>query len=846
MKRILLTVCPFLLFTPVALAAEPVDPCPPPDFYSVDDSPKFIVWQCSSGTTSCAAAPSAAPGAGCKSTCLESSESLVSGVPSYGKIIGIALSNGDTARWEESKGLELRVTRDVHGVASLYDRTAYAGVPVAVTPSGHRIVVLPDGSSQVHSPPVSASVVSKTPDQGQTAAEQGPSTGATGSAVLLINGSESVEHQLFVDDSGSFSLEVRYDHPDEDASAAGDPTAADPCALPAAQPLEALVVELSVETKEAFFTGLETKQVSLRAGERQRWLIKTERLLPEILQHDRDVLYGARLAIKAWPESSPDSLLVDDHVNFYRLFDVADDEHEDGVLAMARTLADGPQGVVRRRELRLVLPTAADVNILPNTPEFSFIEDAGKFFFQFDPASAEGRHTSHYQFQMSAVEDGKDIGELALRGVGEPRNKIRFNEHELSKAFQRLAILARDPRRAAVNPPDYLVHPALLPESELLLFDSSSKAEALAQDIKLRAEIRYGELFQGVEWTSALDPENTIDVGWQFRSNRHKNRWALGRAFTDLSDPDKVENWAAIKELVQNKAQYNKAELAYRLSEAVNPSHVKGITLYPDSILENHKGFGDNRMALTREQILNSFAKTLVHEVSHTMSLKHPIQVGTRIPAAWEYQRLIVADPAGASSFRLKFHGVETDPIPFEESGLKLAIWQALQALRTVGYWNYDAKHPGSYGVFIERCSGVAADHEYQEFVAACDGAANPQRTFIVQFVHQLEGVDLDNLEFVPSNAGIVETHKNGVTTTPVKKSASGVPAKADVAGRAEFDIMYGGMNDVNGLLRFEPNVSLEIIKMALALNYTPAEAEAAANTYAAIATQTDRFGEDF
>jgi hypothetical protein len=53
----------------------------------------------------------------------------------------------------------------------------------------------------------------------------------------------------------------------------------------------------------------------------------------------------------------------------------------------------------------------------------------------------------------------------------------------------------------------------------------------------------------------------------------------------------------------------------------------------------------------------------------------------------------------------------------------------------------------------------------------------------------------------------------------------TGVEAIIDLPGYKEnfikSDIMYGGFNDINGELRFRPGVSLEILEMALARDYT-------------------------
>ncbi len=61
-----------------------------------------------------------------------------------------------------------------------------------------------------------------------------------------------------------------------------------------------------------------------------------------------------------------------------------------------------------------------------------------------------------------------------------------------------------------------------------------------------------------------------------------------------------------------------------------------------------------------------------------------------------------------------------------------------------------------------------------------------------------------------------------------------------------ESDLMYGGYNDVEGKLGFQSGVSLEAMKMALALNYTETDVKKAIALFRALIVKYAQFGSDF
>ena len=336
-----------------------------------------------------------------------------------------------------------------------------------------------------------------------------------------------------------------------------------------------------------------------------------------------------------------------------------------------------------------------------------------------------------------------------------------------------------------------------------------------------------------------------MNLQWELRkNNRSKSPWAYGRTTTD--------SWDKIQEVITRKDEWNKAELAFRLAQVINPSLIETVQLWPDSMLESHQGFGDNKATLTFNQIVNGFAKTTAHEFSHTLGLQHPIQVGTKTPSKSEIQKLVLNRLTTPTKFRLEFQGVTTKDITFDPDlgKNKLAIWKALAPLRTIGYHNYIGGGDG-LGIFMAWCESILrptkpqdsldseqleiAKNQCQVATSPPGGTDPPKQTFLIMFSNHLEGYDLDQIKLVPSSVGSIQSVVDGITTVPIKekKYSTKQLARVPIPG-VEKDIMYGGYNDVTGKLSFQSGVSLEPLKMALGLNYTKEDVDKVVKLYKA------------
>jgi hypothetical protein len=313
--------------------------------------------------------------------------------------------------------------------------------------------------------------------------------------------------------------------------------------------------------------------------------------------------------------------------------------------------------------------------------------------------------------------------------------------------------------------------------------------------------------------------------------------------------------------------------LAFRLSRAINPEYRETIIVWPDSLLEEIPPSPKNQVILTRDQIVNTFAKTMIHEIGHSWSLDHPGKIYLT-PVKDTLQKLVLKQELSrTATFQLSFHGQTTEPLPYFETnpeipatrqGSGTTIWPALLNLSSTGYKNYDK---GGMGVYLYRCTYVikeaqhlrdeAAKTELEEvkrrrlervnlLIDQCTATPVNDRyfTFFFEFTEHLSGADVDRVTIIPPTAGAITIVEQGKKTFKVqtKRNQAGAVVSAKIDGDgfrySEADLFSDLMADINdaaGNLLFREGLSLEPLKMALALNYTKADVEKVVKLYSAM-----------
>ena len=807
---------------------------------------RFLTQYCLDNSVSAAASASAGtelPDCGGWSAIAEG------GVPSERATMGIVLPDGSQIRW----GLDTALA----SVFEKADRGPYLGeeyigpdLAEARFPNG---VVLGQEADHGYTalvpvgllPYWSSSVVPETPVE-PLELDLIPLMALDGSAVrdhLYVSdrksGADSARNSLTI----SLSLEAR--------NAMGHAVEADACS-------SRVRYDITTTTLEDFFeiSGDTTKELSIGTTHEVRLTLK-DLLEPGILEiTHNDLFYGAWIEIRATAIDSEGATEPLGTTGFalYRWADASDDEHEGRSIAMMRTLADGAGGVVRSRAVDVRVPPEAafELSAEPGS-EFSFVRDVATMTdgttdrtmsaFRFDPNPVTGRTRRFDALTLSR--DGRTVATIDIEGTAEPRQKIHFNETGLITQLRNIksdragkhaviedagslprnehgnvdwkALSTSDPARFSRIDEQLDVHPALVTEEEVDMLNAAATTAA----IKTQMQGLWGDLFDGLEWSSS--PADAVQLEWYVRSNRRAFPMGLTPA------PVGTDNYDELRRMFEFGAEYNKAETAYRLSERLNQTREQPVWLWPDSILENHAGQGDLSMSLTLDDFVNAMAKTAVHEVGHAFGLSHPVQSED---TGWAEVQLIHLPrdpefyPVGIS-FRGEGISVSLDDMEWP-GYLKrpAAIGWRLAELPSIGYETYGAQPWNYLGVTMARCTEDS-----------CPGVmpSRLESTYRLVFANHMG--TYDQPEFDVSDGTVITVEDGGGHNIVDQRTFGGRCVRAMVRERTEgpdrhtmlSDIMHGGYKDTAGKLRFRSGVSLELMKMALALDYDLDDAEVAA-----------------
>ena len=774
-----------------------------------------------------------------------------------GHMVGVVLSNGELIRWSDAVA------------ESKVEKSVYSG-DVQTTWSFSNGVVITQTYDETFLFS-RASTVSRVPSDNT---ETGSATGSEMSSnpvlistdpkpVVKLNGKLGLQHLFFVKDDEEFELTIKNDGVLVDEAIEQDSN----CPSVSAKPM---LVRLEIEFSKPFFTGIEGDEFTLHPQESRALSAQLLPFFNTIQEIDRDRLYGASLALTIWTEEATGDPIFEDSFNVYRFVDAADRLHADGMIHMARTLGDGPRGVVRRRPVDALLPESAEVRWLPRRGELSVRKQSSGWAFRFDPDLSSKRRTVDGLFELRAVSDGQFAGKLRAEGMAEPKNKIDLGFDRAETQLAGLFESARDPSYARANPKDIGVHPALIPPDETSLFDDAEKRAALFQDIQKRLETLWGELFRGIELTNSTDSDNGVTVNWiDIPNTKTAHGLTPGTMDIDLPmlpdghDHDGTDNLDTILELVKKRDQYNEGEFAYRLSEAINPNHVKEVRIFLNAILQHNLGYGRNSVVMQRDEFINTVAKVVIHEISHTMSMDHPIQaVATiNVPVPNERQILVLNDgltPSVLAQLHFKLHGGETarlgNYLGLHGGDIGRALEAMLSDSSVVGVknWPTGASEPGAK---VFHCKGTYPD-QFADINAVCATMASVDldRAYVIAFANHLAFTNIEPMILRPNYLGVLTTHTNGSATNTIKggkadRSDFSVLAKIDEnalgvsLGTLKADIMHGGFNDFEGHLAFQPKITFEALKIALALDYTLEDIERTAAYYNALEDAYTRWG---
>ena len=244
--------------------------------------------------------------------------------------------------------------------------------------------------------------------------------------VLLIfqEGGFFLQDNLLVKDGEDFALVFK------NAAFRIDPLL-DPCE---GVNLRATPVVISIEVDESFDSFLLLGAGAFRPGRTGGLFIfelmpGEERSIPvtarALLTDDAinsataNKLYGSGLSIEVNRFDDP-FILFRDTIYVYRLFDIADEEHEDGTISFEKTFVDGEFGAFQDKPLEFEMLEAVEPTIFPTTDgAFDFLGDRVRF----DPVTFIGERADRLVLIGPRF---RNAGSIELRGKAIGTQRVLF------------------------------------------------------------------------------------------------------------------------------------------------------------------------------------------------------------------------------------------------------------------------------------------------------------------------------------------------------------------------------------------------------------------------------------
>jgi membrane-associated phospholipid phosphatase len=491
-----------------------------------------------------------------------------------------------------------------------------------------------------------------------------------------------VSDRFFVKDTDKFDFNIANYATPLDA-------ALDPC-----DPINAiatpLVVKITVDgqTSEFLEGGVVTQQFNLLPRQSKTIHGEMKDLLKDVKNYPSDVLYGATVTLKGWRYGAPTKLLIDKMIYIYRYLDVSDAPHingsgtevdsdllhTDGVLEMPDTAADGsgPTTTVSHfRQIQFKTGNATPtLSVIGNS--FSYSSAARSVIF--DPIETRAYLTATIQIRDPL---NNLAGTLMARGNGVKQvwyvDTTVFT-NELIKLVQ-----------AHENPSG---GGDVLSDDEHDLLDSVPERDHIVQGALARAEELLSSFSPGLERiTTSTDDAVRFDV-FEAPSSTPPDRLGLSEELDN-------ETNGGVAYLVAHRTDYSKAVQNNLLSTNLNKKEGGQVGIY----LDHYFGLLDFS---SPQEIINTLAKTFVHELGHGIGLTHTAGNGNFIDLAGAFDDVMSQgqDLLGQRTFEITTNAMRV--------GLGLD-WTQQQGQQAITYYdafiravkargNFDALPDGSDG----------------------------------------------------------------------------------------------------------------------------------------------------
>ncbi|MHC4996746.1 MAG: hypothetical protein ACYTGQ_17035, partial [Planctomycetota bacterium] len=246
--------------------------------------------------------------------------------------------------------------------------------------------------------------------------------------IALITG---LDDRLFVDDDGTFAFTVKND------------------GSPGAGRLRAKVVVTGNSGTQRFLdlpAGSRFRNAgpfTLNPQQARTFQVNVRDLIPRIKTANSEInidrLYGAKVEVFTYPVGSPIPANPSTTAFIYRFLDVADPDHDDGIIEFSDVVDDGAGGALRDREIKYFMPNSVIGDIaIDDTTHFRTTQNAAgnDDAFRFDPEVAQDDLATDVNFETP---NGDIAGTMQLLGDGRNKTKINFNKNQLKEVLRKIA-----------------------------------------------------------------------------------------------------------------------------------------------------------------------------------------------------------------------------------------------------------------------------------------------------------------------------------------------------------------------------------------------------------------------
>lgn len=426
---------------------------------------------------------------------------------------------------------------------------------------------------------------------------------------------ELLDH-LFVNDDGSFRLTVTNNaRPIDDSFFAWRCSELNRRAT-------TMVVELTVKHPEIgapFTENLHSQLFELLPQQRKTFDVEMLDLEPFLRSIDRDRLYSANVAVKAWRSDTPETLLVDEAFDVVRFLDVADIDHRDGKASLAKTASDGVGGHRRIREIdiRAYASEQFGTGIVYQGANENFSDGSSGDREQiiFDPTTNVAEGLQNAQFDV--VSGGSIVGSIEVE-ADSVKQKVFLDFDSPNTGL--LSVLQQ-------------IHDGTLGDSSKLtatekgLIDTAEKRQNVVDAIKMQVEALTDDLTSTIEFTDATATDAVRFNIWDTSRERLAAEPFPGGVlgFASVLDnrdlgPDGQFGTADDKNLLagllNRRNKINRGEAGFRLSQALNSVAGGFVDMYIDRYFD----FDDYP---DQQSFVNAVAKTIVHELGHHLGMYH-------------------------------------------------------------------------------------------------------------------------------------------------------------------------------------------------------------------------------